>query len=527
MSKDNDFRLRQSGARYPSRTDGLPQSRSRDAARDAARTAPRAIYSLSLRSIGRSTHRAGFAAAHARYILRDGAVAERLGRVPAGYDLSRESVAAWLANAERADRSNARVCDRIIIAIPRDLGPQSYATFVNGFRDELGLDRVGWVAAIHARGDDAENPHAHIIVRDRDFDTGKRVLQLSEKGSVERVREAWERAANNVLERAGSDQRVDRRTLAEQGIDRAPQIHVGPRAEAIAAKELNSHLRTLNELEAELELVAKEIAERDRRLPNEITIAGVLEHDPKFEPNRSGPGKHAVLRVRETVPGFSFSRDGKETDVAEKTHWRRVVAVGAAVEPLRWMSAGDPVTLRGALSPYTDKTTQEPRVEIRAFAAEKGIASELQREPNQVHLQGTVTQVAFRENRGNAQLNVLEYKLETAGREPQTLTVREFGPNAKDLLSERAPGAQLEVTGRFSESAFQGRNGNTIRNHFVSTTPDETRVLGGVEQVHDRADQSRLPIMDLAVTRSENGERVFGRDRGGELELEDELELDF
>lgn len=527
MSGDNEFRLRQGAARYPSRSDASPRSHS--ATRDGARgaTPTRALFSLSHRPIGRTTHRAGFAAAHARYILRDGAVVDRLGRVPAGYDLSRQAVATWLAAGEKADRSNARVCDRIMIAIPRELGPQSYTTFVRAFRDELGLDRVGWVAAIHARGDDAENPHAHIIVRDRAFDTGKRVLQLSEKGSTERIREAWERAANNVLERARSDLRVDRRTLAEQGIDRAPQIHVGPRAEAIAAKELNSHLRTLNELETKLELVAKEIAERDRRLPNEITIAGVLEHDPEFEPNRSGAGKHAVLRVRETVPGFSFSRDGKETDVAEKTHWRRVVAVGAAVEPLRWMSAGDPVTLRGALSPYTDKTTQEPRVEIRAFAAEKGIALELQREPNQVHLQGTVTQVAFRENRGNPQLNVLEYKLQTVGREPQTLTVREFGPNAKDLLAERAPGAQLDVTGRFSESAFQGRNGNTIRNHFVSTTPDETRVLGGVEQVHDRADQSRLPNMDLAVTRSENGERVFGRDRGGELELEDELELDF
>lgn len=265
MSDDNEFRLRQGAARYPSRSGDSPRSHS--ATRDSAHgaTATRALFSLSHRSIGRSTHRAGFAAAHARYILRDGAVVERLGRVPDGYDLSRESVAAWLANGESADRSNARVCDRIMIAIPRDLGPQSYSTFVSAFRDEMGLDRVGWVAAIHARGDDADNPHAHVIVRDRDFGSGKRVLNLSDKGSTERIREAWERAANHVLEKARSDRRVDRRTLAEQGIDRAPQVHIGPRSEAITAKEVNSQLRTLDTLEAELELVMKEMTERDRR----------------------------------------------------------------------------------------------------------------------------------------------------------------------------------------------------------------------------------------------------------------------
>ncbi|MEK7217041.1 MAG: MobA/MobL family protein, partial [Chloroflexota bacterium] len=36
-----------------------------------------------------------------------------------------------------------------------------------------------------------------------------------------------------ALEREGFEQRVDRRSLEDQGIDREPQIHVGPAAERL------------------------------------------------------------------------------------------------------------------------------------------------------------------------------------------------------------------------------------------------------------------------------------------------------
>jgi hypothetical protein len=47
---------------------------------------------------------------------------------------------------------------------------------------------------------------------------------------VEWLREVWETSANLALERAGLEARIDRRSLATQGIDRVPTIHIGPRA---------------------------------------------------------------------------------------------------------------------------------------------------------------------------------------------------------------------------------------------------------------------------------------------------------
>jgi hypothetical protein len=86
-----------------------------------------------------------------------------------------------------------------------------------------------------------QRPPKPPCIIDRDIDTGKRVLLLSDSprdrakaglvpNGVEWLREVWETSANLALERAGLEARIDRRSLATQGIDRVPTIHIGPRA---------------------------------------------------------------------------------------------------------------------------------------------------------------------------------------------------------------------------------------------------------------------------------------------------------
>jgi hypothetical protein len=81
-------------------------------------------------------------------------------------------------------------------------------------------------------------------VRDRDIDTGKRVLRWSDSprdrakmdlppNAVDHIRERWEVMANAALQKAGVDARIDRRSLEAQGIEREPTIHVGPRAQPL------------------------------------------------------------------------------------------------------------------------------------------------------------------------------------------------------------------------------------------------------------------------------------------------------
>lgn len=200
-----------------------------------------AIYSCNLASIGRTTHAAGTAGAHLRYIAREGAEpvleAHAIPIEPA-------RARSWMDREEAADRKNARVLDKVRLALPRELTPEQRQALVREFCEGVTGNRVPWMFAIHQEGKDAHNPHAHVVIRDRDLETGKRVLRLSDSAkdraaaglepkAVEWIRTKWEEHANRALERAGHEARIDRRSLEAQGIDRAPTIHIGPRAQHI------------------------------------------------------------------------------------------------------------------------------------------------------------------------------------------------------------------------------------------------------------------------------------------------------
>jgi hypothetical protein len=151
----------------------------------------------------------------------------------------------WIRRQEDADRSNARVVDKVLLALPRELNPSQRAALVREFAEKITLGRASWLAAFHDDGDDRHNPHVHLVVRDRDPETGKRVCGMSERGSTERLRELWEEHANAALERAGRSERIDRRTLAAQGISRQPTIHEGLSAREMEIRDRRIRSKTV------------------------------------------------------------------------------------------------------------------------------------------------------------------------------------------------------------------------------------------------------------------------------------------
>ena len=218
-----------------------------------------AIFSLNIKSVGRSTHCAGTAAAHVSYISRGGAGA-KIGaqHMPDNPDKAQ----AWLLEQEQNDRKNARVVDKIILALPRELTSEQRYELAREYAKEITQGRAAYYFAIHEEGKDANNPHCHMVIRDRDFETGQKIIGLSdskkqwevrgrgEESPSKWVRERWEHHANKALENAGYHERIDRRTLEAQRdealkhgdikraqeLDRKAQIHIGVKAQRLAAK---------------------------------------------------------------------------------------------------------------------------------------------------------------------------------------------------------------------------------------------------------------------------------------------------
>lgn len=183
-----------------------------------------AIYSLNHSAIGKTTHASGTAAAHVRYITR---IQAKPDIVASLMPENRNKAQAWMNEHEACGRKNARVCDKLILALPIELTRDQRINLLRDFADQITEGRAPYYGAIHASGKDENNPHAHLVLIDRDKDTGKRVMLTTEKGSTERFRERWEKICNHHLALAGEEARIDRRSLKDQGIDRTPQIHVG------------------------------------------------------------------------------------------------------------------------------------------------------------------------------------------------------------------------------------------------------------------------------------------------------------
>ncbi|NQX95092.1 MAG: MobA/MobL family protein [Erythrobacter sp.] len=214
-----------------------------------------AIYSLNHKPIGRSTHQPGTASAHIQYITRYRAASEVVAEhMPADPGPAMK----WMDEQEVSSRKNARLVDKVMVALPRELDAVQRSELVRDFAAAVTKGRVPWIAAIHDMGKDAQNPHAHFAFRDRDHDTGKRVLRLSDSerdrkkaglapNGTEWLRTVWETCANQALERAGRSERIDRRSLEAQGIERDPGVHIGPKANELARKDQVPPSRVAND----------------------------------------------------------------------------------------------------------------------------------------------------------------------------------------------------------------------------------------------------------------------------------------
>ncbi|MER9458161.1 MobA/MobL family protein [Mesorhizobium sp. M0478] len=203
-----------------------------------------AIYSLNHRPIGKTTQSQPYtASSHVGYITRESAEPQvEAARMPD----SKTGAQEFFRRVEDTSRANARVGDKLMLALPRELSPEQRMTLVRGFAEDVTKGRAPWFAALHDNGAEAHNPHCHLIFHDRDKKTGRRVFGTSEAGSTQRLRALWEVHANNALEAAEKSERVDRRTLEAQGIHRAAPIHEGPKSQAARRRGVRPRSRARN-----------------------------------------------------------------------------------------------------------------------------------------------------------------------------------------------------------------------------------------------------------------------------------------
>lgn len=180
---------------------------------------------------------------HAEIMAPDGAP----GRL-----MDREAL--WNA-AEMADkRSDSRPARELLLALPHELDAEGRLALVRAFVAEHVVVH-GMIAdiAIHApdKAGDQRNHHAHILVTTREVSAGgfgRKVEAWTRPELVRHWRENWARLQNHHLRQAlGPDApQVSHMSLAAQGGERDPTLHLGPAAAAMERRGERSDRGDIN-----------------------------------------------------------------------------------------------------------------------------------------------------------------------------------------------------------------------------------------------------------------------------------------
>lgn len=214
------------------------------------------------------------AASKYRYMCRLGKYANKGDLIAIHSDnmpswAAQNPLAFWQA-ADLYERANGRLCEVLEFALPCELGRDTPMDMAVRFADAIATDegqRLPYTVVLHWPPG-SRNCHGHLIMSTRIEDGIERTPQEffsraaprprpgqpkpKRKGGARKttitshpewlrwVRECLADIQNFYYERAGLPHRVDHRSYKEQGVNKIPQEHLGPKLAAIAKRLENA-----------------------------------------------------------------------------------------------------------------------------------------------------------------------------------------------------------------------------------------------------------------------------------------------
>lgn len=260
-----------------------------------------AIYQCNVKVIKRSAGKSSVAAAAYRagaelhdeqikkdydYTRKEGVVHTEILAPADALDWVFDRGLLWNTVEKTEKRKDSQLAREVMVALPIELDQPQQLELLREFCKSEFVDR-GMIADVCVHRDqdkDPKNPHAHIMLTMRTISAdghgfGDKNRAWNTKEVLQSHREAWADCANRALEAAGSGERIDHRTLHDQGIDRVPQVHLGAAVAAMKARgiptdrgdvydaiEAENELRVEREVEADLD---RQIAEMKIKLEEE------------------------------------------------------------------------------------------------------------------------------------------------------------------------------------------------------------------------------------------------------------------
>lgn len=278
---------------------------------------------------------------------------------------------------EKAERQhNSQVARDFIIALPHELDLTQQRYLMQDWIKE-NFTRKGFVAdlAIHQPGQegDIRNVHAHVLVTMRtisgqDWNTQK-VRSADRLADLDQWRDSWEKLGNKRLLQNGYEATLDKRTLAEQGIDRVPTIHLGKGASEMERAGMETSRGDLLR-EIQTENLAKDL---ERKFEHSVTVQELHRQPVAIEEPESG-SRSAIDRQRDEEREAG-RREGFQRDHAQRgvmaAIWRLARTAGANLSHIiLGVDRADHLRMRPAGPQRLSREQLAAQKEREAFAAE-------------------------------------------------------------------------------------------------------------------------------------------------------------
>ncbi len=246
----------------------------------------------------------------------------------------------WNAVEAIEKRKDSQLAREIEVALPRELSREQQIALVRAFVGETCVAH-GMVAdvALHApkAADGLDQPHAHILLTTRRLDRdgfGRKATEwnpefgktagrafVADTSPLRDLREAWGRHANQALERAGQEMRIDHRSLKAQRVEAVEIANdIGrPEPERLLAEGRAIDLE--REPQPKLGVAAAAMERRGEASERGADRRGVLERNHEHQAERWGLrqqlaevrdklaelGRAAVEKVQDMFDGLDLS----------------------------------------------------------------------------------------------------------------------------------------------------------------------------------------------------------------------------
>lgn len=267
----------------------------------------------------------------------------------------------WNAVEQIEKSSKAQLAREYEVALPVELSREEQIKLVRDFAKENFVDNGMCVDfSIHDKEDG--NPHAHIMLTTRpieqdnswgvkqkkeyildkngqkQYDKKKQTYKCKtvkttnwdSKEFLQRSRESWAEKVNQELKKKSLPQRIDHRSLKEQGVDRVPTIHEGgarkleKRGIKTDRGKINREIKTANGQMQTIDILTKQTQKEIINIREDIEWNKQHEHIAKIErmlPKATEENKNVLLRLQtEMLKTYNIAKRLEPTTAsAERT----------------------------------------------------------------------------------------------------------------------------------------------------------------------------------------------------------------